>query len=84
MAFPLVVLDASAALALLLADEEGSEIAKVVENTINLNGQLFVPGIFWYELGNGMLSADTAMRATSNWRCGIRRRWQPATPISSS
>jgi predicted nucleic acid-binding protein len=62
MPFPLVVLDASAALALLLADEEGAETAKVIEDIIHINGQIFVPGIFWYELANRMLSAERGDR----------------------
>ena len=50
MPFPLVVLDASAALALLLAEEKGAEVATVIEEVIENNGQIFVPGVFWYEL----------------------------------
>jgi len=62
MSFPLIVLDASAALALVLTDEEGARIAAIVEDTINGNGQIFVPGIFWYELGNGLLTAERRNR----------------------
>ncbi|MBT3273116.1 MAG: type II toxin-antitoxin system VapC family toxin [Spirochaetales bacterium] len=57
MGFPLVVLDASAALALLLADEEGKSVEDILIETISLNGQIFVPELFWYELGNGMITA---------------------------
>jgi len=62
MQFPLLVLDASAALALLLAEKDGSEVAEVLEDTINSNGQVLVPGIFWYELGNGLLDAERRRR----------------------
>ena len=62
MPFPLVVLDASAALALLLAEKEGDGIAALLEGTIKDNGQIFVPGVFWYELGNGMLTAERRNR----------------------
>ena len=51
MAYALVVLDASAALALVLAEDEGEEVAELINNTISINGQIFVPGLFWYEMG---------------------------------
>lgn len=62
MPLPLVVLDASAALALLLVEEEGARVAEVLENTISRNGQIFVPGVFWYEVGNGLLAAERRKR----------------------
>lgn len=62
MAFPLAVLDASAALALLLAEEAGAGVARAVEHTVAANGQLFVPAVFWYELGNGLLNAERRNR----------------------
>ena len=58
----LVVLDASAALALLLAESEGAEVEEIIRNTISINGQIFVPGLFWYELGNGLLMAERKKR----------------------
>ena len=65
MAFALIVLDASAALALLLTEPEGAEVAELINNTTSSNGQIFIPGIFWYELGNGLFSAENADRITS-------------------
>jgi len=62
MGFPLIVLDASAALALLLAEQEGGKAAALIEKTIDRNGQIFVPGVFWHELGNGMLTAERQNR----------------------
>jgi predicted nucleic acid-binding protein len=58
MAFALVVLDASAAPSLLLPEEEGDAVAAIIAETIDGNGQIFVPGLFWHELGNGLLSAE--------------------------
>jgi predicted nucleic acid-binding protein len=58
----LLVLDASAALAMLLAEEEGAGIVRAVESTVAANGQLFVPAVFWYELGNGLLNAERRQR----------------------
>ena len=63
---PLAVLDASAALALVLAEEEGSEVAALLSEVVEGNGQVYVPALFWYELGNGILSAERAGRARSS------------------
>ena len=57
---PMVVIDTSATLALVLADEEGADVASVVREVVVNNGQILVPSLFWYELGNGMLSAERA------------------------
>jgi len=62
MPFALLVLDASAALALVLAEEEGTKVASAVERTIHANGQIFVPALFWYELGNCLLCAERRKR----------------------
>ena len=62
MPYTLVVLDASAALALVLAENEGAEIEEIISGTISINGQIFVPGLFWYELGNGLLMAERKNR----------------------
>jgi predicted nucleic acid-binding protein len=64
MAHPLIVLDASAALALVLTEAEGQEVAELIGDTMSVNGQIFVPGLFWYELGNGLLMAERADRIT--------------------
>ena len=58
MPHALLVLDTSAALALLLAENEGTEVEKILHDTISINGQIFVPGLFWYELGNALLMAE--------------------------
>jgi len=59
---PLLVLDASAALALMFADEEGEEVETLLGELVARNGQIFVPSLFWYELGNGILSAGRTGR----------------------
>jgi predicted nucleic acid-binding protein len=64
MAYALIVLDASAALALVLAEDEGKEVAELIGDTIEMNGQIFVPGLFWYELGNGLVMAERTDRMT--------------------
>jgi predicted nucleic acid-binding protein len=64
MAYSLIVLDASAALAMVLAEAEGAEVAELVSNTTSINGQIFVPGLFWYELGNCLLMAVQGDRIT--------------------
>ena len=58
MPYALVVLDASAALALLLAEDQGAQVEHLIAGTISINGQIFVPGLFWYELGNRLLTAE--------------------------
>jgi predicted nucleic acid-binding protein len=65
MVHALVVLDASAALAMVLTEEEGQEVAELIGGTISVNGQIFVPGLFWYELGNGLLMAERTDRIAS-------------------
>ena len=64
MALPLLVLDTSAALALLFVEEEGSEVAAVLRDVVESNGQVFVPALFWYELENGILVAQRRKRIT--------------------
>ena len=66
MAHALIVLDASAAMALVLAEDEGEEVAELIRDTIAVNGQIFVPDLFWYEIGNGMLAAERARRIAAN------------------
>ncbi len=65
MAYPLVVVDASAAAALLLAEDKGEEVAELIRDTVAINGQIFVPGLFWFELGNTLLMAERAGRLTA-------------------
>ncbi len=62
MPYAIVVLDASAALALLLAENEGAEVEEIINGMISINGQIFVPGLFWCELGNGLIMAERKNR----------------------
>ena len=66
MSAALIVLDASAAMALLLSEGEGSEVENLIRDTVSKNGQIFVPGLFWYELGNGLLMAEGRDRVTTD------------------
>jgi predicted nucleic acid-binding protein len=65
MAYPLVVVDASAAAALLLAEDKGEDVAELIRDTVAINGQIFVPGLFWFELGNTLVTAERAERLTA-------------------
>ena len=65
MAHSVIVLDASAALALVLAEEEGRKVEEMLQGVITVNGQIFVPDLFWYELGNGLLMAERRERIAS-------------------
>jgi predicted nucleic acid-binding protein len=71
---PLLVIDASAALALVLADEEGDDVAALVRDVIERNGQLQVRSIFWYEMGNGILTAVRRGRVDE-------RAWQETSSL---
>jgi len=62
MPHSLIVLHASAALALLFAENEGTEIEEILNDTISINGQIFVPGLFWFELGSALLMAERKNR----------------------
>ena len=65
MAYPLVVMDASAAAALLLAEDKGEDVAELIRDTVAINGQIFVPGLFWFELGITLVTAERADRLTA-------------------
>lgn len=62
---PILVIDSSAALALILADEEGEGVRALVANTIAANGQLHVPELFWYEVGNALRTAEISRRIST-------------------
>ncbi len=64
MGIPALVLDTSAAMALFLQEEEGYQIEETLKNLLNSNGQIFVPALFWYEVGNTLLSALNRKRIT--------------------
>jgi predicted nucleic acid-binding protein len=36
--------------------------AELIRDTIGINGQIFVPALFWYELGNALVMAEWADR----------------------
>ena len=60
------MLDASAALALVLAEAEGEEVRALVATAVSSNGQLHVPELFWYEVGNGLRSAEVSGRLSAH------------------
>lgn len=62
---PLLVLDASAALALVFSDKEAIEVETLVREIIESNGQIHVPDLFSYEFGNGLISALHQHRISS-------------------
>ncbi|MDA3938032.1 MAG: type II toxin-antitoxin system VapC family toxin [Spirochaetia bacterium] len=57
MSIPALVLDTSAAMALFLQEDEGSQIEEILKDILASNGQIIVPSLFWYEVGNTMVSA---------------------------
>ncbi|MBU8913979.1 MAG: type II toxin-antitoxin system VapC family toxin [Spirochaetales bacterium] len=52
------VLDASAAVALALSDEDGPSVADIVAQAIDAGRRFLVPPLFWYEVGNSILVAE--------------------------
>ena len=64
MSFPGIILDTSAAMALFLQEEQGIQIEEIIDNIINANGQIFVPSLFWFEVGNTLISAFNRKRIT--------------------
>lgn len=71
MDFPAFVLDTSAAMALFLQEEEGLQIEESLNELIASNGQIFVPTLFWYEVGNTLVSAKNRKRITIEELRGI-------------
>ncbi len=69
--FPGIVLDTSAAMALFLQEEEGIQLEEIINNIINANGQIFVPSLFWFEVGNTLISAVNRKRITQDEIQGI-------------
>ena len=61
-----MVIDASAALALVLTEDEGKDAAGLLQSILTKNGQLHVPDLFWYEVCNGLKSAERQKRIDSN------------------
>lgn len=58
--FPAVVVDTSFLVGAILSDivgDESKEAAQFIEELISKNGQIVVPQIFWFEVGNVFLNA---------------------------
>jgi len=66
-----LVLDTSAAMALFLQEETGEQIEKILAELIAGNGQIFVPSLFWYEVGNTLVTALNRNRISIDELQGI-------------
>jgi len=53
----MLILDTSAAMALFLQEEEGCQIEETLKELIASNSQIIVTSLFWYEVGNTLVSA---------------------------
>lgn len=51
------VLDASAMVALVLSEEEGPAVGRIVDDVIAEGRRILVPPLFWYEVPNAVLVA---------------------------
>ena len=71
MSIPALVLDTSAAMALFLQEKEGNQIEEILKNLLSSNGQIFVPALFWYEVGNTLVSALNRKQITIEELRGI-------------
>ncbi|MCK5198423.1 MAG: type II toxin-antitoxin system VapC family toxin [Spirochaetales bacterium] len=71
MGIPALILDTSAAMALFLQEEEGYQIEESLKELISSNGQIIVPSLFWYEVGNTLVSALNRKRITIEELRGI-------------
>ncbi|MBP5519198.1 MAG: type II toxin-antitoxin system VapC family toxin [Treponema sp.] len=63
--FPCFVADTSFMAAYLLngfCDDEFSDCIKDIEYVLENNGQIYVPQLFWYEIGNVLLSKTRSKR----------------------
>lgn len=59
-AFPVYVVDTSYFVSAILnsyVSDESKEAADFIRNIIRVNGQIVVPQLFWFELGNVLLNA---------------------------
>lgn len=59
--FPVVVVDTSFFMSAVLCsftDDEASSAADFIEDLISKNGQIVVPQLFWFEIGNVLLNAS--------------------------
>ncbi len=66
-----LVMDTSAVMALFLQEEAGEQIEKLLEGLIANNGQIFVPSLFWYEVGNTLVTALNRKRISKDELQGI-------------
>ncbi|NQT58075.1 MAG: type II toxin-antitoxin system VapC family toxin [Bacteroidetes bacterium] len=71
MSIQALVLDTSAAMALFMQEETGEQIEKILEDLIAGNGQIFVPFLFWYEVGNTLVTALNRKRISFDELQGI-------------
>ena len=55
-------MDCSAALALVMADEEGSGVEDIVRSVILAGAVTRVPALFWYEVCNSLVMAERRKR----------------------
>ena len=58
-------------MALFLQEEAGEQIEKLLEELIANNGQIFVPSLFWYEVGNTLVTALNRKRISKDELQGI-------------
>jgi predicted nucleic acid-binding protein len=65
------ILDTSSAMALFLQEEQGVQVEKKIRSILAVNGQIFVPSLFWYEVGNTLVTAKRKKRIDSDELLGI-------------
>jgi predicted nucleic acid-binding protein len=66
-----LILDTSAAMALFLQEEQGVQVEEKIRSLLAVNGQIFVPSLFWYEVGNTLVTAKRKKRIDSDELLGI-------------
>lgn len=69
--FPVAVIDTSYLVSAILnsfVDDESKEAAEYIEALISKNGQIVVPHIFWFEIGNVLLNAAKTKKDGSSAR----------------
>jgi predicted nucleic acid-binding protein len=66
-----LILDTSAAMALFLQEAPGVQVEEKIRSLLAVNGQIFVPSLFWYEVGNTLATAKRKKRIDSDELLGI-------------
>ena len=66
--FPCFVADNSFMVSYLLEEENSEETTRLINELLENNGQIYVPQLFWYEMGNVLL-----MNTRPNKKTGIAR-----------